>query len=189
MGVQFGQTWNIVSEVAHRWALAGYNVKDTIELTRTSLLALNTAELDATKATTGLISIMTQWGLTAEQLLPALDKINITADRFAINSADLIDGLSRSSGAAKMLGVTMEEAIAILTTMREATGRTGREIGNALNSIFSFIQRPSAINVFEAEGIRVYADAARTQLISAMDILADVAARWPQCPTPVRRIG
>ena len=119
MGVQFGQTWNIVSDVAQRWAQAGYNVKDTIELTRTSLLALNTAELDATKATTGLISIMTQWGLTAEQLLPALDKINITADRFAINSADLIDGLSRSSGAAKMLGVTMEEAIAILTTMRK----------------------------------------------------------------------
>lgn len=179
MGVQFGQTWDIVSDVAQRWAQAGYNVKDTVELTRTSLLALNTAELDATKATTGLISIMTQWGLTAEQLLPALDKINITADRFAINSADLIEGLSRSSGAAKMLGVTMEEAIAILTTMREATGRTGREIGNALNSIFSFIQRPSAINVFEAEGIRVYADAARTQLRSVMDILADVAARWP----------
>jgi len=29
--------------------------------------------------TQGLIAIMAQWGLTAEELLPTIDKINITA--------------------------------------------------------------------------------------------------------------
>lgn len=123
---------------------------------------------------------MAQWGLQAEELLPTIDKINITADNFAITSQDLVDGLNRSSGAARVLGLTLEETISILTVMREATGRTGKEVGNALNSILSFMQRPSAIKAFEAEGIRVFADEARTQFRSVIEIFDEMAAKWPQ---------
>lgn len=123
---------------------------------------------------------MAQWGLQAEELLPTIDKINITADNFAVTSQDLVDGLNRSSGAARVLGLTLEETISILTVMREATGRTGKEVGNALNSILSFMQRPSAIKAFEAEGIRVFADEARTQFRSVIEIFDEMAAKWPQ---------
>jgi len=84
---------------------------------------------DKVVETSGLIAIMAQWGLTSEELLPTIDKINKVADDFAITSTDLVAGLTRSSGAAKVLGLTMNETIAILTTMREATGRTGKEVG------------------------------------------------------------
>lgn len=79
LGVAYGQTFDVVQDVAARWAQAGYNAADTLELTKTALLALNTAELDATYATQGLIAIMAQWNLTAGELLPVLDKINKTA--------------------------------------------------------------------------------------------------------------
>lgn len=79
LGVEYGMTWENTSDIAIKWAQAGYNTADTLELTKSSLLALNTAELNATQATQGLIAIMAQWGLTAEQLLPTIDKINITA--------------------------------------------------------------------------------------------------------------
>jgi hypothetical protein len=79
LGVQYGMTWENVSDIAIRWSQAGYNMADTIRLTETALLALNTAELDAEYATQGLIAIMSQWQLTAEDLLPVIDKINKTA--------------------------------------------------------------------------------------------------------------
>ena len=79
LGVEYGMTWENTSDIAIKWAQAGYNTADTLELTKSSLLALNTAELNATQATQGLIAIMAQWGLTAEQLLPTIDKINLTA--------------------------------------------------------------------------------------------------------------
>jgi TP901 family phage tail tape measure protein len=82
--------------------------------------------------TQGLIAIMAQWGLTADQLLPTIDKINRVADDFAVTSQDLVDGLNRSSGAAKVLGLNLDETIAILTVMREATGRTGKEVGRKI---------------------------------------------------------
>ena len=101
-------------------------------------------------------------------------------DNYAVSSQDLVDGLNRSSGAARVLGLTLEETISILTVMREATGRTGKEVGNALNSILSFMQRPSAIKAFETQGIRVFADEARTQFRNVIEIFDEMAAKWPQ---------
>lgn len=129
--------------------------------------------------TQGLIAIMAQWGLTADQLLPTIDKINVTADNYAVSSEDLVAGLTRSSGAAKVLGLTLDETIGILTVMREATGRTGKEVGNALNSILSFMQRPTAIKAFETQGIRVFADTARTEFRNVIQIFDEMASKWP----------
>lgn len=178
LGVQYGATWERVQDIALRWVQAGYNWRDAVELTRASLLALNTAELDANYATQGLIAVMAQWGLTADQLLPTIDKINKVADDFAVTSQDLVDGLARSSGAARILGLSLDQTIALLTVMREATGRTGREVGNALNSILSFMQRAKAQQVLESLGISVFADEARTQFRNVFDVFSDLAARW-----------
>jgi TP901 family phage tail tape measure protein len=112
LGIAYGQTFDIVQDIAVKWAQAGYNAADTLELTKTALLALNTAELDATYATQGLIAIMAQWQLTAEELLPVLDKINKTADDYAVSSQDIIDGLNRTGAAAKNMNLSLEETIA-----------------------------------------------------------------------------
>lgn len=180
LGVTYGDTWGDVSDIAIKWAQAGYDQAETLELTKDSLLALNTAELNSEQATSGLIAIMAQWGLTAEDLLPVIDKINKVSDDYAVTSTDLVGGLQRSSGAAKVLGLTLEETIALITTMREATGRTGKEVGNALNSILSFMQRDKAISTFEDLGIQVFADKARTQFRNVIEIFDDMAAKWPQ---------
>ena len=186
LGVDYGQTFANVQDIALRWAQAGYNVKDSLENTRTSLLALNTAELDASNATESLIGIMAQWSLTSKELPLVLDKINKTADDFTVTSQDLVDGLLRSSGAAKIMGLSIDQTISLLTILREASGRTGREVGNALNSILSYIQRPIAIQTLEKNGIVVFADKARTQFRNVMDIFQDVAAKWPSLSAEIQ---
>ncbi len=112
----------------------------------------------------------------------------LVEDDYAITSQDLVMGLTRSSGAAKVLGLTMNETIAILTTMREATGRTGKEVGNALNSILSFMQRPTALKAFETQGIAVFADEARTQFRNVIEIFDEMSAKWPKMGEATRDI-
>lgn len=187
LGVDFGQSFEKVQDIALRWAQAGYNVKDSLDLTRTALLALNTAELDAKNATESMIGIMAQWQLTAQDLPLVLDKINKTADDFTVTSQDLIDGLLRSSGAAKLMGLSLEETISLLTVMREASGRTGQEVGNALNSILSYVQRPKSIETFEHMGIQVFADQARTQFRNVLDIFRDIAAKWDTVSSDIQQ--
>ena len=186
LGIQYGQTFDVVQDIALRWAQAGYGVRDSLELTKTSLLALNTAELDAHNATESLIGIMAQWRLQASDLMLVLDKINKTADDYTVTSQDLIDGLLRSSSAAKIMNLSLDETIALLTVMREASGRTGREVGNALNSILSYIQRASSINVLEKMGIQVFADAERTQFRNVLRIFEDIAAKWNTVSTEIQ---
>lgn len=178
LGIDYGRSWEEVQDVALRWAQAGYNVNDTLILTRSSLLALNTAELDAQNATQSMIGILSQWQLQAEDLLPVIDKINKTADDFAITSQDIVDGLLRSSGAAKVFGMSLEQTIGIITSMREASGRTGREVGNALNTILTYASRDVTINTLESAGIEVYANRAIKKLRPLYDILNDVNIMW-----------
>lgn len=178
LGIDYGQTFTNVQSVALRWAQSGYNVADSLELTKTSLLALNTAELDATQATEAMIGIMAQWQLQAEDMALVMDKINITADRHSVTSQDLVDGLLRSSGAARIMNLSLEETLGLLTVMREASGRTGQEVGNALNSILSYIQRPGSIKTLEDLGISMFADSAKTQFRNVLDIFKDIASNW-----------
>lgn len=79
LGVDYGQSFEVVQDIALRWAQAGYNVKDSLDLTKTALLALNTAELDAKNATESMIGIMAQWKMTSADLPLLMDKINKTA--------------------------------------------------------------------------------------------------------------
>jgi TP901 family phage tail tape measure protein len=185
-GVDYGQTFDTVQDIALRWAQAGYNVKDSLENTKTSLLALNVAELNAENATASMIGIMSQWQLTAKDLPLVLDKINKTADDFTVTSQDLVDGLLRSSGAAKIMGLSIDQTISLLTVMREASGRTGREVGNALNSILSYVQRPGSIKTLEGLGIQVFADAAKTQFRNVMLIFQDIAANWDSLSSDIQ---
>lgn len=178
LGKEYGTSMATVQDIALRWAQAGYKVNDTLSLTRTSLLALNTAEMNAEQSTQSLIGIMSQWQLTAEDIPLVLDKINKTADDYAVTSQDLIDGLLRSSGAARVMNMTFDQLLGVLTATREASGRTGREVGNAVNSILSYMQRPKAIETFESFGIQVFADKARTQFRNVVDIMGDIASRW-----------
>lgn len=178
MGVDYGQSFETVQDIALRWAQAGYNVKDSLDNTKYSLLALNTAELDAQNATESLIGIMAQWKMTSADMPLLLDKINKTADDFTITSQDLVDGLLRSSGAARIMNMDIDQTIALLTVMREASGRTGQEVGNALNSILSYVQRPGSIKALEGLGIDMFADEAKTQFRNVMEVFQDVASKW-----------
>ena len=154
-----------------------YSVADTLSSPKPPCWHL-IHELDATNATQSMIGIMAQWNLEAKDLLPVIDKINKTADDYSVSSQDLVDGLLRSSGAAKVMGMSLEENIAVLTAMREATGRTGREIGNAWNSILSYMQRPSAIKVFKSLGIPMFTDQTETQFRPVMQIFTEITQKW-----------
>ena len=178
LGTAYGQTFDNVQSIALRWAQSGYNVADSLELTKTSLLALNTAELDATNATESMIGIMAQWELQAEDLALVMDKINITADNYSITSQDLVDGMLRSSSAAKNMNMSLDETIGLLTVMREASGRTGKEVGNALNSILSYITRGKSIENLEGLGIQMFTDDTETQFRNAMEIFQDIHSKW-----------
>lgn len=178
LGKEFGHTWDIVQRVAIDWTRAGYDMQEVIEMTKNSLMALNVAEMDVQMASEGMIAIMAQWEMQASDMEEVIDKLNVTSDRFAITTGDLVQGLGRASGAARSVKLSFEETIGVLTAMRVATGRTGKEVGTAASTILSYIVRQDTLNKLMESGISVFADAAQTELRPALDILSEFARKW-----------
>lgn len=149
---RYGQTFENVSELATNFARAGYEWNETIKATEAALLALNTAELDATEASDGMIAILQQFDYEASELEKIIDKLNITADNAAVSTDGLLKALSRTGSSAKNAKLSLEETVAVVTALSEATGRSGENIGTALNSLIQFSTKASALDTFSKLG-------------------------------------
>lgn len=182
---EYGRTFAEVSEVSTQFAQAGYDWADTMELTRGTMLALNTAELDVTQSTEGLIAIMSQWNLTAEDYADVIDKINITADNFAVTSETIVAALQRSSSSAKNANISLEETISIITALAEATGRSGENIGTALNSLIIYTSKASALKKFAEVG----SDAMKQLVADYQAGAASIFDVWEQLSEEVQNLS
>lgn len=145
---QYGQTFDNVQETAVLFAQTGQSWQEVIASTEATMLALNTAELEVTDATSGLIAVMAQFGIEATDLESVIDKINITADNFAVTSQSIVEALQRSGGTASAYNMTLEETVGIITALAEATGRSGSALGTALNSLITFSMKASSLEKF-----------------------------------------
>lgn len=178
VAAEFGRTFEDVQDTVLRFAQSSYTAEEAIENAKIAMLALNTAELNSKEATQSLIAVMQQWGMESKDFEGVVDRINKTADSFAITSQDLVDGLLKASSVAKVSNVSFEDTIGLLTAMKVSSGAAGKEVGNALKSIFSYIQRPNALKAFEEMGIEVYADKATGTLLPMMEILENMSEKW-----------
>lgn len=178
LGNEYGRSFEDVSDVALRFAQAGYNMNDTISNTRALLLGMNTAELEASSGTTELIGILNQWQMESSELTTVIDKLNYTADNNAITTQDLADALLKASSMAKTAGMSFDDTVGVLTAMKVASGAAGKEVGNAFKSIIAYIQRPKSLETFADMGIDVFKNEVTGELLPMMTILENMSNKW-----------
>ena len=178
LGNEYGRSFEDVSDVALRFAQAGYNMNDTISNTKALLLGMNTAELEASSGTTELIGILNQWQMESSELTTVIDKLNYTADNNAITTQDLADALLKASSMAKTAGMSFDDTVGVLTAMKVASGAAGKEVGNAFKSIIAYIQRPKSLETFADMGIDVFKNEVTGELLPMMTILENMSNKW-----------
>lgn len=150
LAIEYGQSFQNVSDIATDFARTGLSYADTIEATRAALLALNVAELDSTQATEGMIAIMAQFSLSADQMNDVVDKLNKTADRFPVTTSKLLTALQRMGSSASIAGLSLDESIGIATALSKATGRSGANVGTAANALIQYSTKTKALDTYAA---------------------------------------
>lgn len=148
LAYEYGRTFEEVNSTAIRFSQTGMNWDEVLSATEATMLGLNVTELKLSTATEGLIAVLTQFGIEAEDLNDVINKINITSDKFPVTAEKIVAALQRTGAAAAAAKMTLEDTISIITAMSEATGRSGENIGTALNSIIAFTSRESSIETF-----------------------------------------
>lgn len=147
---ELGQTFDVVQEIAQNFAKAGLNWQETLQATEAAVLALNVAELSAAESSEGLIAIMQQFGYEASQLTYVIDVLNKAADKSAVDTQELLVALQKTGSYATTANLSLEETVALITAISEATAASGQNIGNALKSLFAYTTKDSALDVFAA---------------------------------------
>lgn len=147
---KYGQTFENVGEIVTNFARTGMTWADSVKATEAAVLALNVAELDATQASEGMIAIMTQFGISASELELVVDKLNKTSDNFPVTTEKLLVGLQRTGSAAANANLSLDQTIGLLTTLSKATGRSGANLGTAVNALIQYSTKSSALETFSS---------------------------------------
>lgn len=163
LSAQFGTSAKDLAQVATTLAQAGLSANQT----KAALKALAQTTVaptfsDITKTTEGAIASLRQFNLAAEDLGVTLNIINAVSAKFAVESDDIITGITKAGAAfssansgIKSGNDSLAEFIALFTSVRATTRESAETIGTGLRTIFTRIQRPRTIQFLRDFGVEL----------------------------------
>ena len=135
------QGFSAVAEASTELARQGLGMEKTLARTKdalilTRLTGMNAA--DSVKSLTAAVNSFNKEGTTSSQVINRMAKVDAA---FAVSSEDLAKAISRVGSSAVDAGVSLNQLMAITTSVQQKTARGGAVIGNAFKTIFTRIQR------------------------------------------------
>lgn len=135
---------------------AGYSVREVTQ----ALEALSKASLSPSfgnfkELSEGLISIRSQFRITANEVEGAFSSINAVSNAYAVESKDILQAIQRTGGAFRSVGGDLNEFISIFTSVRSTTRESAESIATGLRTIFTRLQRPELVENLKAMGINL----------------------------------
>ena len=140
---EFGVAQSDVLNIAADWAAAGVSGIALAKSVQLTLQTMILGEQTAAKATTSLISIQSQYGLSISQLSDTINLLNMVENQTATSMDGLIEAFTRSAGVAASSGISVRYLAADIAALSPAAG-SATTAGNALKTIFSRLQAPTS---------------------------------------------
>ncbi len=121
---------DLVNQTAE-WSKKGYNMAESSTLSKSSGIYSVVGEVDNATAVQDLITVMKSYNMTAEEAIDIVDRFNNISNKYSVNAADIGTMLSNSISSLSIAGNSLDQAIAMGTTITEITGDAS-EAGNTL---------------------------------------------------------
>lgn len=158
-GVSSTELINVASTLKQA-GLSAVATKNALDALAKSSLAPSFDSMNETVE--GSIAIMRQFGISAAGLKEALGSVNTVAAEFAVESRDIITAVQIAGGAfaASSKGIktgqeSLEEFIALFTSVRQTTRESAESIATGLRTISTRLQRGSTINILKGMNIEL----------------------------------
>lgn len=158
-GIASGQLLKI-NQIFAQAGLRGYELQQALNAIAKSDLAPTFTDMENTSE--GLIAMMGQFNIQANDFEKALGSINAVSAEFAVESDDLISAIRIFGGVfAKASNETkpglrqLQELLAIFTGIRDTTRESAESIATGLRTITTRLQRPRTANLLKSYGIDV----------------------------------
>lgn len=127
------------------FARLGYNLEDASSISDAALIYKNVGDgiSDINTASESLISTMQAFNIQAKDSMKIVDEFNEAGNNFAISSAGVGEALQRSGAALAAANNTMEQSIALATTMNRII-QNPETVGTTLKTVAMYLRSTKA---------------------------------------------
>ena len=167
------------------FAQQGRNVRDTITLTATAMLASKILGTDIKTAVDDMTAAVEGFQLGVGDSTKIVDKWINVEKQFAVTSKDLADATKVAGAAANQLGITMDQFLGDVTAIIEVTRKSGAEAARGLTFIYARLLTSAKTTIEQIAKVPFYLDktgqstnVVGTSLRSISSILEDLAGKW-----------
>ncbi len=137
MAKELGSTTTQIANGADAWLRQGRNLEETSKLLENSMILAKIGMLDESQATDDLTAVLNGYRLEAESALAVVSKLSAVDLESASDAGGLAESMSRTATSANQAGISIDELIGMLATLKDVTQAGDEEIGNAMKSIIS----------------------------------------------------
>lgn len=168
----------------------GLSTKEVMEMTEVTSQFAKVAGIDATDAADKLTAAVNGYCLAAEDAALVADKFNKVAAASAADINELSTAFSKAAAQANQAGVGMDNYLAYIATMVEATREAPENIGTSLKTIMSRMQQvkeagttedgETDVNQVETalKSVGVALRDANGELRDLEEVFADLGPKW-----------
>lgn len=136
MAIKLGSTTKEVANASVEWLRQGYDVADTNDLVKDSMVLSKVGAIDSASATQYLTSALKGYKLEATDAMGVVDKLTSLDLVAATSSGDLAEAMSRTATSANIAGVSMDKLLSYITVVAETTQKSASSVGESkLNAL------------------------------------------------------
>ena len=152
MAKETGMALDDVTRSATLFYQQGLSTSEVLEMTEVTSQFAKVAGIDATDAADKLTAAVNGYCLAAEDAALVADKFNKVAAASAADINELSTAFSKAAAQANQAGVGMDNYLAYIATMVEATREAPENIGTSLKTIFSRMQQVKEVGEAVEDG-------------------------------------
>jgi len=177
LSVEMGNLVGSSIDATTVWARMGREGQDLTEGLRLSLLAQNIAEIDAAEGAKLINAALLQFNKTLDEGITVLDQWNELSNRTPVTTRDLAAAVSQAGAVFSVANAEIEDLNAYTVALSASMAKSGREIGNALKTIGSYVKRQETIpKIAEIAGIAIQREG--QNYLDLDNILTQLAGTW-----------
>ncbi|MFH0805975.1 MAG: phage tail tape measure protein [Patescibacteria group bacterium] len=185
LSMAYGISASDAMQAAKTFAQQGRTVQETFQLTRIAMISAQVLGENVKDSVNNITSAIEGFNIPVEDSISIVDKWINVERQFAVTSKDLAEGIKVAGATANQLGVSIDALAGDLTAIVEVTRKTGTQVGNALQFIYSrvFTTGKQALESIAKIPLYLNEQGIATTAITGKyrgltDVLEELAGKW-----------
>ena len=134
---ELGSSTQEVASSANEFLRMGYNIQDTNELIKQSMVLSKVGMIDTAQATEYLTSAIKGYKIAAQDASEVVDMATSLDMKYAVSAGYILEAMSRTANSARLAKVSMSELQSMIAVTGEVTQREASVIGEGFKTAFA----------------------------------------------------